>query len=379
MSWPPPLPPAARPFLGFAQLLRAHGFAVAPEQVVAFLEAVELLGPRHLTDIRRAAVATLAPPRERIEEFLALFAAYFEGRGRTVPGTGEEGEAEPLRVQEEAAGEEELLLEVVGESKGEAASPAEALGLRRFAPAAPARALDRFRREAPRRLPRRRAAGLVRAKRGPVVDLARSLRRAATREGEVLELAFRRRRVRQRRLVLLIDVSGSMKEQSELHLRFAHALARVAERLEVLTFGTRLTRVTPALRLRSVDRALERAARTVRDWDGGTRIGEALAAFLRVPRLLGFARGAVVLILSDGLERGDPELMVRAVERLSRLAHRLVWVSPLAATPGYEPRTAALSAALPHLDALLPGGSTERLCRTVLELARIEPGRRLAA
>ncbi|MDW8371563.1 MAG: VWA domain-containing protein, partial [Geminicoccaceae bacterium] len=236
-----------------------------------------------------------------------------------------------------------------------------------------------FRREAPRRLPRRRSALLVRAHRGPVVDLARSLRRAAAREGEVLELAFRRRAHRQRRILLLIDVSGSMKEQSETNLRFAHALARVAGRLEVLTFGTRLTRVTPALRLRSVERALERAAHTVRDWDGGTRIGEALAALLRVPRLVGFARGAVVLVISDGLERGDPTPMVRAVERLSRLAHRLVWLNPLASSPDWRPQTAAMRAALPHLDALVPAGSIATLCRQVLDLSRDRPQRRLVA
>ncbi|MCS6780824.1 MAG: hypothetical protein NZ555_14115, partial [Geminicoccaceae bacterium] len=130
MSWPPPLPAAARPFLAFATLLRGNGFPVAPEQVVAFLEAVGLLGPRHMTDIRRAAVATLAPPRERIDEFLALFAAHFSGGGGPAPVEAGAGEEEPLRVQEAAAGEEELLLEVAGETKGEAASPAEALGLR---------------------------------------------------------------------------------------------------------------------------------------------------------------------------------------------------------------------------------------------------------
>lgn len=370
MSWPRPLPDACRPFVGFATLLRDQGFLVAPEQTLAFLEAVALLGPRHMTDIRRAAVATLAPPRERIGEFDALFRLHFLGGARA--GEPPEGapEDEPLRVEEEAGGEEEVALEVVGEARGREASPAEARGLRRFAGRPAGRTLDRFRRLAPRRLPRRRSAGLVRARRGPVLDLARSLRRAAPLEGELVALAWRRPRLRQRRILLLIDVSGSMKERTEAHLRFAHALARVASRLEVLTFGTRLTRVTPALRLKDAGRALDRAARTVRDWDGGTRIGEALQALLRVPKLLGFARGALVLVVSDGLERGDPAAMERAVARLARLGHALVWLSPLAATPGYVPETAAMRAVLPHLDALLPAGSTEALCRQVLDLAR---------
>lgn len=370
MSWPPAPPAAVRPFLAFGRLLRENGFAVAPEQTIAFLEAVGLLGPRHMTDVRRAAIATLAPPHERIAEFEALFAWHFLGAGRPTAAPEGHGEEEPLRVQEEALGPGEEPLEVAGEAKGEAASPAEALGLRRFAAVRPEVALERFRRAVPRRLPRRRSAKLGRAARGPVLDLGRSLRAAARLEGEPLRLLWRRPRRRQRRILLLIDVSGSMKEQTRANLRFAHALARVAERLEVLTFGTRLTRVGPALRLRDPDRALDRAARTVRDWDGGTRIGEALAALLRVPRLAGFSRGALVLILSDGLERGDPDLMLAALARLARLAHALVWLSPLVGTPGRVPETAALRAALPSLDALLPAGSVETLCRQVLDLAR---------
>lgn len=370
--WPPPLPRAAEPFLDFAHLLRGHGFAVAPEQLVSFLAAIELLGPRSIVDVRRAAVATLAPPRERIEEFNALFDAFFFGRA-PIAQEEEREEDERLRVEEEGPGSLAELAVVEGEASGHAASPLESTSLRRFRASASTAFLERFRRQALKRLPRRRSALLMRSKRGPILDLARTLRRAQARAGEPIALFWRTRRTRQRRIVLLIDVSASMKEHTETNLRFAHALARAAQRIEVLTFGTRLTRITRAMRRPLLTQALERAARTVRDWDGGTRIGEALEALLRVPRLVGFLRGALVLVVSDGLERGDPERLVGAVRRLRRLAWRLVWLSPLAATPGYVPATAAMAAIRPLLHALLPAGGLDSLCRQVLALAREVP------
>ena len=161
-----------------------------------------------------------------------------------------------------------------------------------------------------------------------------------------------------------------MKARTDAHLRFAHALVRAADRIEVFTIGTRLTRVTRALRLRNRERALATASGLVSDWDGGTRIGDALQAFLAVPRFAGAARGAVVLILSDGLERGDPKAMTDAVKRLAARAWHLSWMTPLAADPGYRPETAALKSILPHLDTLADAGSTERLCHHVLNLAQ---------
>ena len=180
-----------------------------------------------------------------------------------------------------------------------------------------------------------------------------------------------RRRTRQRRVLLLIDVSGSMKERTEAHLRFAHALARAVERIEMFTIGTRLTRVSQALRLKNRDQALAAAATIVADWDGGTRIGDALQAFLAVPRFAGYARGALVLIVSDGLERGDHRAMTEAVARLSALAWRLSWLTPLAADPRYRPETDALKSILPLIDELADGSSTERLCAHVLQLAKV--------
>ena len=171
-------------------------------------------------------------------------------------------------------------------------------------------------------------------------------------------------------MLLLIDVSGSMKQRTDAHLRFAHALVGAVERAEVFTIGTRLTRVTPALRLKNREQALAAAASVVADWDGGTRIGDALQAYLAVPRFAGYARGALVLIVSDGLERGDHRAMTEAVARLSALAWRVSWLTPLAADPRYRPQTSALAAILPLIDDLADGSSTERLCAHVLALSK---------
>ena len=162
-----------------------------------------------------------------------------------------------------------------------------------------------------------------------------------------------------------------MKEHTESTLRFAHGLYHAAERMEGFTLGTRLTRITGALRLRNPEAALAKASALVPDFDGGTRIGDALAAFLAVPRFAGFARGAAAVVLSDGLERGGPDTMTGAVARLSRLAWRVSWLTPLAADPGFRPETTALSAIAPLLDDLGDGSSLQALCRHMLSLGRI--------
>jgi uncharacterized protein with von Willebrand factor type A (vWA) domain len=196
------------------------------------------------------------------------------------------------------------------------------------------------------------------------------MKEAVRNDGEIFRLPRLRRKPRRRAILLIIDVSGSMKARTDAHLRFAHALIRAADRVEVFTVGTRLTRVTRALRIRNREQALIEASSLVSDWDGGTRLGDALQAFLAIPRFAGTARGAVVLILSDGLERGDPKSMTDAVRRLAARAWHLSWMTPLAADPGFKPETAALKSILPMIDALADGSSTERLCDHVLNLAQ---------
>ena len=362
------MPAPARHLAGFPPFLRGFGFTTSPEQTVAFLEAVGLLGPRGIDDVRRAAIATLSPPRERTGEFDALFRAWFHGEVAPIPHESED-ETE-VRVHDEGSARH-VSPEApdLGES-GQSATPVEMLGDRRFRADTSIERLRRFAREAPERLPQRRGLRRTRARRGDTVDLRRVLRAAIRHGGDTPVLTWRRRRLRQRRILLLVDISGSMKEHTESALRFAHALHRASERMECFTLGTRLTRITGAIRLRNPEAALAKASALVPDWDGGTRIGDALAAFLAVPRFSGSARGAVVVVLSDGLERGGPDTMAGAVARLSRLAWRVSWLTPLAADPAFRPDTTALAAVAPYLDDLGDGASPDALCRHMLSLGR---------
>ncbi len=363
------LPRASQVFVDFAALLRAHGFAVSPDQTMDFIHAVGLLGPRSMEDIRRAALSTLAVRHERQAEFDALFGGFFLGQTVAAAASTDE-EADEVSAYEETGQDIEVP---EGDDPGEAgveATSAESLRRREVGETGTEDHLQRLIRLGPSRLPRRLSYRRVRARGGDRLDLRRMLRRAVQRDGEATDLAFLRRKTRQRRVVLMIDVSGSMKEQTDQTFQFAHALSIICDRFEAFTFGTRLTRITAALSVRNRQQALERASRLIADFDGGTRIGEALQAFWAVPRYAGFIRGAAVLILSDGLERGPPDAMIDSVRRISRIAWRVDWLTPLAADQGYEPRTEALASVLPYLNSLSDGSRTEALSDHVLQMTR---------
>jgi hypothetical protein len=186
--------------------------------------------------------------------------------------------------------------------------------------------------------------------------MRRTVRESLRMHGEPVELFWRRRRARPRPLVLILDISGSMADYSRGLLQFAYSAQRAAAKVEVFCFGTRLTCITRPLRTRRPDDALDRAARVVLDWEGGTRIGDALDSFVRDWGRRGVCRGGIVVICSDGLDRGDPQVLATAMERLSRLCHRIVWMNPHKGDdPDYRPMTVGMMAAGPHIDVLLSG------------------------
>ncbi len=190
------------------------------------------------------------------------------------------------------------------------------------------------------------------------VHPARTVRSALRDGGEIRRLRHRRRQARPRRVVLLVDVSGSMTPYADALLRFAHAAVRARPvSTEVFTIGTRLTRVTRELRLRDPDKALAASGSAIPDWSGGTRLGEVLKAFLDRWGQRGTARGAVVVVCSDGWERGDSALLGEQMARLRRLAHTVVWVNPHKGRLGYEPLTGGMQAALPSVDHFVSGHS----------------------
>ena len=212
---------------------------------------------------------------------------------------------------------------------------------------------------------RRRSKRRRRARRGDTPDLRRTVRAAMRRAGEPIELATTKPGEKTRRLVLLLDVSGSMERYARVLIRFAHTAVAGRGSVEVFALGTRLTRITRQLASRDPEIAVATAAGVVEDWSGGTRLGDSIDGFVREWGIRGMARGAIVVVLSDGWDRGDPTTMSESMERLHRLAHKVIWVNPLKAGPGYEPTAQGMAAALPYVDEFLEG----HCLRSVTELA----------
>lgn len=206
--------------------------------------------------------------------------------------------------------------------------------------------------------------------RGDRPDLKRTVRWAIRHQGEPMKRAFTANATRPRRLVLVLDVSGSMETYARALIRFVHAAVVARGRVEAFALGTRLTRITRQLSNRDPDAAIRSATPDVKDWAGGTRLGEGLRQFNDEWGIRGMARGSVVVVLSDGWDRGDPSELAEQMERLHRVTHQLVWVNPLKATKGYAPLAAGMAAALPHTDIFVPGNSY----RSLDELARILTG-----
>ena len=362
------LPRSAQPFLGFARLLRDHALPIAPEQITSFMQAVTLLGPRSMNDIREAAFATLAPSPDRRGEFEAQFRAYFHGDAKpSIEGE----EDEETRVKDDRGAREEEKRTIHQEKGGELSSALEQLSSRDFQ--RDPDGLGSFRRKLASALPVRRSFRTARTRSRGTLDLRRSLREIVSADGDIPVPLLRRRQTISRKLLLLIDVSGSMKLYTADYLKLAHAAVQGADRAEVFTFGTRLTRITSALRIRDREQALARAAALVDDWDGGTRMGPTLLAFLSVPRFSAFTRGACVVVLSDGLERGSHAELEIAMRRLGARAFRLSLATPLAGDPRFRPTTSALRAILPVLDDLVDGSCVGSLTDFILSLARPAP------
>jgi uncharacterized protein len=222
--------------------------------------------------------------------------------------------------------------------------------------------------------PTRRRRRYEKGRHGQRIDMRRTLRQSLRTGGDPIRLARQRRRVEHRRLVMLCDISGSMEPYARAYLQFLTCAAGSGPNAEAFAFATRLTRLTRALRSRNPERAIQRAATTAPDWSSGTRIGDALKTFNDRHGRRGMARGAVVVILSDGWERGDPALVSREMERLARLAHRIVWVNPRVSAAGFTVQAGGMVAALPHCDALVSGHSFQALGEVVAAIGAATSG-----
>jgi hypothetical protein len=347
--------------VGFARELRAAGLVVGTGDVLTYTSAMTPLDPSDLVDLYWAGRATLVSRKEDIATYDEVFRRFFLDEGAPA--------AKLLMLPARAVAEAEAALVMPGTEPGPEedaekpvlgwmASDVDALKHRSFAACTPAelaalrRIMARIRLTPPRRRTRRTRA----AASGRAPDMRKTIRESMRMHGEPAELFFRQRRTRLRPLILILDVSGSMADYSRHLLQFAYSAKRAAGRVEVFCFGTRLTRITKPLGTRRPDEALERAGKTVLDWEGGTRIGDSLDAFAREWGRRGLARGGIVVICSDGLDRGDPEVLATAMERLSRQCHRLVWMNPhKGSNPAFTPSTLGMMVAAPHVDLVLSG------------------------
>ena len=353
--------------LGFTHALRAAGVGVTTDRSTTFLTAASLVGAGDLSAVHVAGRSTLCASPDDLDRYDQVFEAWFgerdglprtrpRGTPRTVTSTlplddgldaGGTGHADPLSA---------------------VASDVEVLRHRDVAATSPdERALlDHLIGSLHPRPPHRRASRRSPARRGEI-DLRRTLRHSMRSLGEPSRISHRRRGQQQRRVVLLVDVSASMRPYADALLRLAHRITVETGRTEVFTLGTRLTRITAPMQDRDANRALVGAGQQVPDWSGGTRLGETLRAFLDRWGARGMARGAVVVVFSDGWEQGDTAELSAQMQRLARLAHRVVWVNPHRGKSGYQPVQQGVVAVLPHCDDFVAGHSV-RSFEQVLEV-----------
>ena len=333
----------------FGRALRREGVPVGSGRIAVFCRAAALLSP---DDLYWAGRATLIGRRDQIPVYDRVFGAFFgpQEAGSAAPaGCGGRRGGARAGESDRAASAQELRSLLAGGARPARRAPG-ATEADRAAPANPplwAGALGRPRpsQDAPPLVPERRRAARAPVPRAPSPS---------------------------RRLVLVLDVSGSMADYSRALLVFAHAALRADRRWEAFCFGTRLTRVTRALAVTRPNEALDRAAEEVVDWNGGTRIGECIKELLDVYGHRGLVRGAVVVLCSDGLEIGDPELLAEQMARLSRLAYGVIWLNPLKGDPAYEPLARGMHAALPFVDVFAAGHNLASLEELGTELAQLD-------
>jgi uncharacterized protein len=381
---------------GFADVLHRAGVPVSPERGARLAAAIMLARPATTAELYWLARTTLISARADIDVFDRVFRRVFEGEWDPADFRGDPNTAIPPRTRRDTAdttvavddrsvrpsaapsasqltehdGTESATKDDSAESVLTAMSNVERLRQQSFA-AMTAEELAHLRALMARLAlapPRRRSRRTVRHPRGPTLDMRATVRRSLRSGGDPVTLVRRRRRDRPRRLVVLCDISGSMEPYARAYLQLLHSAVGGAN-AEAFVFATRLTRVTKLLRQTNPDYSLHRAGIAAPDWSGGTRIGVAVKTFNDRFGRGGMARNAVVVIVSDGWERDDPSLLGVEMERLARLAHRVIWVNPRKAGARFEPTVAGMAAALPHVDAFISGHTLAALDELLVEIA----------
>lgn len=376
MSAPAPGEAIVTRLARFGRALRARGLEVGPGRIQDALLALTVVDIASREETYWALRCTLVSRHSDLAAFDDAFARFYEEaridqatqppgpapREAELANRSAERSPAPAATTTEAPGQESDEEPEAGEAgmRWSAIERLRELDFARYTEAElreSSRLIERIARAAPMRCSRR----LRMAADGPVFDKRRTLRGAMRTDGYPIQRSWRRSRLVPRKLVFVVDVSGSMQPYARSMLMFMQGAVRAGRRVEAFTFGTRLTRVTRELESRNPDRALAAATSVVRDWAGGTRIGANLHTFNDRWGRRGLTRGAVIVIVSDGWERGEIPALVREMERLRRLSHTVVWVNPLAGEPGFEPLAQGMAAALPYVDHFLPGHNLNSL------------------
>ena len=360
--------------VAFARVLRGVGLEVPVGATLTFAQALGCVGLASRSGVYWTGRATMLNRPEDIAMFDRAFAVFWDRRQaaedeielppeEVIIALDVPGADDPVGAEDEVGVDAPVVTlrwsarEILRHRDFALYTPAEFVEARRL--------MSDLRLVGAARPSRRRKRS--RARRG-APDLRRTVRRSMRAGGEPVERAFLTSGERTRRLVLLLDVSGSMEPYARAFVRFLHAAVVSRSRVEAFALGTRLTRVTRELTSRDPDAAVRAAARRVADWSGGTRLGEGVRRFNDEWGIRGLARGAVVVIFSDGWDRGDPEVLAEQMARLDRVAFRIVWVNPLKASPGYAPLARGMAAALPYVDEFVEGHSLaalEQLARVI--------------
>jgi uncharacterized protein len=363
----------------FGDRLHAAGIPVTPERSGRFASAIDLTTPATYADVYWAARITLISGHDQLEQFDKVFGHVFGELADQAGTRGDPGspptsskpqkrsaESSDDRVGGTGAGrsghDHQHDGDVEGKTLAMTASSEEYLRQADYAALTPSELMELRELMTQMRLapPKRTRRRTQQSSRGRRLDMRATIRRSRRTAGDPVERIHRRRTVRPRRLVMLADISGSMEPYARAYLQLLHCAAGGAN-AETFVFATRLTRLTRQLRIRNPNVALQRAAASAPDWAGGTRLGDALKAFNDGWGRRGLARGAVLLIVSDGWDAGDPVVVGEQMARLSRLAHRVVWVNPRKQSQSYQPLVGAMAAALPHVDAFVSGHSLEAM------------------
>jgi len=395
--------------LAFARLLRRAGVKTTTGQAMDFVRAIEHIDISRREEFREAARACLVTHKDDLPVFDRLFDLYWRAKPEytdgllqqpdpddlieLAPEEGEEAEETEGSSIEGARGRRLEAIEAIEEAEEGEGSESESLAdAFSYSPAEILREKDfadftedelaqirRFMQQLTWQIGRRRSRRKVASPKGRFIDPRRTMRRSLQSGGVPLTLARRQTKTKPRQLVVICDVSGSMDRYSRILLQFIYAVENGMAKVEAFVFGTRLTRVTRLLKHQDIDEAMRRVAREVQDWSGGTRIGQSLQSFNQEWARRVLRNGAVVLIISDGWDRGDPQLLAQEMARLQRSCYRLIWLNPLLGSPRYEPLTRGMQAALPYIDDFMPihnFASLEALAKHLSQIDDKRPVRR---